>query len=86
MDEQRKARIEDLTLENRSLIADLAAARAEIERLNGRRCDGCGHRINGGSISPGPGKILCNIKLIVYESDHYCKQWESKEDEVERRR
>lgn len=67
----------------RKLSADLAAARAEIERLNGRRCDQCEH----GSPYYGPDQmkiksaIWCTVNSGMDErvskrfefGDHYCR-------------
>jgi hypothetical protein len=54
---------------------DLAATRAEIERLNGRRCDGCKHgyfEIDGNEMTS------CLVWSGYYDADHYCKSWEGK--------
>lgn len=62
-------------------LADLAAARAEIERLNGRRCDTCyWNKFVHGENSENP-MVHCIVKgdikgqMVLFPSSHYCKAW-----------
>jgi hypothetical protein len=49
----------------------------ELERLNGRRCDGCKH---GKSHDAGDDSGLSQCRKFgeYFGNDHYCKDWEAK--------